>query len=65
MDLETKLYKKYRHEFEVLQEKMKPVLNFINDQLILQWKSGDIAGIQKIMIPLLQMLSRSQKTSRR
>ena len=58
MDLETNLYKKYRHEFEVLQEKMKPVLNFTNDQLILQWKSGDTAGIQKIMITLLQMLSR-------
>ena len=58
MDLETNLYKKDRHEFEVLQEKMKPVLNFTNDQLILQWKSGDTAGIQKIMITLLQMLSR-------
>ena len=33
MNLETNMYKKYRHDFEVLQEKMKPVLNFINDQL--------------------------------
>ena len=58
MNLETNLYKKNQHDFEVLQEKMKPVLNFINDQLILQWKSGDIAGIQNIVTPLLQMLSR-------
>lgn len=58
MNLETNVYKKHRHDFEVLQEKMRPVLNFINDQLILQWKSGDIASIQNIVIPLLQMLSR-------
>ena len=57
MNLETDLHKKHRHDFEVLQEKMRPVLNFINDQFILQWKSGDITGIQNIVIPLLQMLS--------
>jgi len=37
---------------------MRPVLNFINDQLILQWKSGDIASIQNIGVQLLQMLRR-------
>ena len=58
MNLETDLHKKHRHGFEVLEEKMRPVVNFINDQLIPQWKSGDIASIQNIVIPLLQMLSR-------
>lgn len=58
MNLEINLYKKHRHNFEVLKEKMRPVLNFINDQLILQWKSGDIASIQNIGVQLLQMLSR-------
>ena len=57
MNLETNLYKKNLHDFEVLQEKMRPVLNFVNDQLILQWKSGDIASLQSIALPLLRMLS--------
>ena len=29
MNLETNVYRKHRHDFEVLQEKMRPVVNFI------------------------------------
>ncbi|XP_068758317.1 uncharacterized protein [Montipora capricornis] len=57
MNLETNLHKKNRHDFEMLQEKTRPIVNFINDQLILQWKSGDISSLQNIALPLLRMLS--------
>ena len=49
-------YRKYRHEFEELQEEIKPVLKFIMEQLIPQLKNGDIDSMQNTIEKLLRML---------
>ena len=55
MELEAN-YRKYRHEFEELQEEIKPVLKFIMEELIPQLKNGDIASMQNTIEKLLRML---------
>ena len=49
-------YKKYRYDFEELQEKIKPVLKSIREQLIPQLKNGDTASMQNTIEKLLRML---------
>ena len=60
-DRATKLkidVKKYRQEFDLLKEELKPIKEFLDTEIVPQWKKGNITIVPKNTDKLTEMLSR-------
>ena len=51
--------KMYRNKFAALEKEMKPYRDFIDTELIPQWKAGNTANLEKIVDKLLEKIARS------
>lgn len=50
--------KKYQQEFDLLKEELKPIKEFLDTEIVPQWKNGNIAIVPKNTDKLTEMLSR-------